>query len=497
MSFIYDKNLLAELIKSAIDHEVKFNKHGQLAADPNVNLEFRNYLTLTKKLADQLEQKYFPSGPGETVVTTGTGKEAQLGVPDLSSLGNFFDFMVNNQIMVDNKRIVYSANEQPPDPRLWKPVTAQQIKFMMETQNEQNERTQFQADYYVNRDLLVKYVNSILRDSSKEDDETQKFIKTMLGARLQDINRIFRTKLTTEYKEPEKVLPDNTVLDNTPKDMDPQTWFNRGNIPLTIGDLKGGTAFNAWLSGNSISIKVDNRQMMINHPEFDRCAIMRILNSRAKYNLDRATSAQAQQVATIYAQRIQALAGELKCDLSDKSSQQQQQQQQGQGQGLSGASPQILQQLSSLRPFNAQYISFPEIKKFIELYTKYANDADVTKTAADLNGYMEAFKSYLGMRGDTFQLTNIDNNRFKSMLKNPSAARQAADLLYDIVVYAGQLYQRLVVSLQTVAQDAERAKYIDYRGMQQQVTPGGPQQTNVTDLNDLRQSLSREWMARR
>ena len=59
------------------------------------------------------------------------------------------------------------------------------------------------------------------------------------------------------------------------------------------------------------------------------------------------------------------------------------------------------------------------------------------------------------------------------------------------------LYQRLVTSLQTIAQDPERGKYIDYRGMQQQITPGGPQQTNATTLHDLSASLEREWMARR
>jgi hypothetical protein len=172
--------------------------------------------------------------------------------------------------------------------------------------------------------------------------------------------------------------------------------------------------------------------------------------------------------------------------------------QQGQGQGgLSAASPQMLYQLSSLKPFNAQYISFPEIKRFVELYAKYANDPDVNQMASTISRYMDTFKSYLGQSMDTFQLNNIDSNRFKSMLRNGNEAVLASDLLYNIITYAGQLYQRLVVSLQTIAQDPEKSKYIDYRAMQQQVTPGGPQQTNVTSLDDLRQRLQRDWNARK
>jgi hypothetical protein len=129
------------------------------------------------------------------------------------------------------------------------------------------------------------------------------------------------------------------------------------------------------------------------------------------------------------------------------------------------------------------------------LYAKYANDGDVTQMANTLVRYMDTFKTYLGQSSDTFQLNNLNNNRFKSMLTNGNQAVLASDLLYNIITYAGQLYQRLVVSLQTIAQDPAKSKYIDYRAMQQQVTPGGPQQTNATSLDDLRQSIQREWNA--
>jgi hypothetical protein len=170
--------------------------------------------------------------------------------------------------------------------------------------------------------------------------------------------------------------------------------------------------------------------------------------------------------------------------------------QSGQG-GLAAASPQILTQLSSLRPFNANYISFTEISTFVDLYAKFANDDDTRRTAADLTKYISTFKLYLGQASPTIPLTNITTSRFKSMLKAGNEATNASNLLYDIVFYAGQMYQTLIVSLQSLAQDAERGKYIDYRSMQQQVVPGGPWQTNLTTLDSLRKAIQREWMAQK
>lgn len=495
MSFIYDNNkLIAELIKSAVDHEVKFNKHGQIAADPSVNAEFRNYLTISQKLAEQLQNTYFPKAADSAVISTGTGKDAGLAVQDLASLGNFLDFIIDNQIMVDGKRVAYGAGEQNPDPDQYLPVTAEQIKFMVETQTPQGNRAQLQADYYVNKSLLVSYINSMLRDISKKDDRAQQFIKAMLGARLEDINRVFKTKLTTEYKEPEKILPDDTVVDNLPKDLNPEQPYGTGNVPLTIKDLKDSMSLNSWLKTNTITLKAKNNSFLtINHEDFDHCTLLKILVSRAKYNSGRATDQNAKKYAAAYDQHVRTIATEIQCDLGGQQQPGQKPGQPGQGGGLAAASPQILMQLSSLRPFNSQFVSFQEISKFFDLYEQYANDATVSQMVNKLKFSMQQFRDETQMGSDTIQLYNMTTNQFQGMLKNPNKAYMVAALLYDVVFYGGQLYQRLVTSLQTIANDPERGKYIDYRAMQQQVTPGGPQLTNVSQLNRLMYSLKQEW----
>src|SRR5579863_3281093 len=130
MSFIYDdKKLLDNLIKSAIDFEVKFNKNGQLAANPNVNMEYRNYLTLTQKLVDQLSQQVSPTTPNKDPNAPATllaAQNAPMKISDVVSLGNFFDYTIKNGITVDGQRPVYGANETGFDPKYWKPVDAEQ-----------------------------------------------------------------------------------------------------------------------------------------------------------------------------------------------------------------------------------------------------------------------------------------------------------------------------------------------------------------------------------
>jgi hypothetical protein len=168
-------------------------------------------------------------------------------------------------------------------------------------------------------------------------------------------------------------------------------------------------------------------------------------------------------------------------------------QQAGQGGDLATADPNILMKLSSLRPFNSQFISLQEIAKFLELYGQYAKDDNVAQMINKLKFSMQQFRDETQMGSDMIQLYNLTTNQFQGMLKNPAKAYTTAALLYDIVFYGGQLYQRLVTSLQKIANDPERGKYIDYRAMQQQVTPGGPQLTNVSQLNRLMYSLKQEW----
>ena len=148
--------------------------------------------------------------------------------------------------------------------------------------------------------------------------------------------------------------------------------------------------------------------------------------------------------------------------------------------------------LTVLRPFNSQYVNFAEITDFVDTYAQFANNAEVNQTANTIKKAIRDFKSLLAVPRDTLQLFNLTTDQFKAWLKNGNAATVAINVLYDIIEYAGALYQQLVVEMQTIAANS---KNIDYRSMQQQVVPGGPQTTNISTINTLKYNLELKMKA--
>lgn len=498
MSFIYDnEKLLSDLIKSAVDHEVKFNKNGQLAADPTVNVEFRNYLTLTQKLAEQLRDKYFPKPSDTSVISTGTGKDAPMGVPDLASLGNFLDFIVNNQITVDGKRVAYGAGEQNPDPRQYLPVTAEQIKFMMETESQQGERGQFQADYYVSKDLLVKYVVSMLRDTSKQDDRSQQFIKAMLGARLQDINKVFRTNLTTDYKEPEKPIDDSKEVDRFPKTVENfKNLAQAGEIPLLYGDIKSLEALNGWLGKNGVGHKTEDQKIVtIRDQDFDLCSMINYMFGRATLLYQRRT-VESGPTMQAYTKRMTDIAKQAGCELTQPGGKPGGQQQQGGQQGQ--INPQALMQLATLRPFNADVINFREIQLFTHKYAELANRPDITRMSQQIDASITDAKGNMNVQNDQIMMSMLvdsnDLNPLKTLTRMPVPFM---DKLYTIVYTAGTMYQDFYNAAKYQS-ESHNGRIPDdvVNSIAQQVAEGGPWSTNMADINQMREDLQDEIRSR-
>lgn len=480
---IYDNPWLVEqLLQAGLDSEKKLSKKGQAVPETPVAAALKSILG---NLYSQINPQDASSGVSHE--TSG----ADVFSHNMDSMGDLVQWLLANGTKIGGKVIVYPNTVDQPSEEYgyFKIEPGTEIVLPIKRSDTSV------VGYWINSAALKNYLVSLQADPKLKNNV---MFQVQLLKLIQDANKQLDLDVSEQYKEPEKVLPDTTLVDKTRQMLDPTQWFNQGDIPLTIGDLKDSTTLNAWLSSKNIGLNIGGHTggMGINHPEFDHCAVLKILNQRAGYNATRASTAEAKEVAAAYAQKVKAIAAEIKCDLSG-------QQQPGKdkpgaggtGDGLSAATPEMLYKLSSLRPFNAQYISFPEIKNFVQTYASYANNADVTQMANTIVRYMETFKTYLGQAADTFQLNNLTGSRFKAMLVNANQGVMASDLLYNIITYAGQLYQRLVVSLQTIAQDQEKAKYIDYRAMQQQVTPGGPQQTNATSLDDLRQNIQREWNA--
>lgn len=495
MSFIFNnEKLLADLIKSAVEHEVKFNKHGQVAADARINTEFRNYLSLTQKLTQQLRNKYFPKAPDSAVVATATGKDAPMGVPDLASLGNFLDFIVNNQITVDGKRVAYGAGEQNPDSRQYLPVTAEQIKFMMETETPQGDRTQFQADYYVSIELLKAFIISMLRDVSKQDERSQRFIKAMLGARLEDINRVFKTKLTTEYKEPEKVLPDTTEVDRFPKTVESfKNLSQPGEVPLLYGDIKSLETLNSWLGKNGIGHKTEDQKIVtFKDDAFDLCGMINYMYGRATLLYQRRTT-ESGPVMQAYVSRITDIAKQAGCELTapGQKSEKGEKGEQGQG-GATQISPQAIMELSTLRPFDSDVINFREIKLFVDKYTQLV--PRFNQMAQQINASIADAKRNMNVQNDQIMIAMLmDSNDLKPLKALTRMPVPLMDKLYTVIYNAGTMYQDFSNTAKYQA-ESKGGRIPDdvVNSIAQQVAESGPWSTNMADINQLREDLQKE-----
>ena len=477
MSSIFDdKKLLESLIKSAVEHEVKFNKFGQIAADPNINAEYKNYLNLTQRLANQLEQVYLPKAKDPNAMgDVGAKGEAGLGVADLNSVGNFFQALSQNEVTVGGERIVYHGGETPPDRRKWLPVDAERSVLMTETMDEQGNRHALEGAYYVNKELLKQYVTTLAATTSKEQDpEAQRFMKTMLGSLIERINNIFRMKLSVDYKEPEKKMDPATELTRFPQTLDYKRYSEDGPRPLTWGDIQSADAIKDWVGRNNIGVVIEGRKggpLAVNHPEFDFCVVARTIYAKAtwlarsKPDPDKTIAAFVQQITKV-GPTLQGPDGKA-CTLGG-ASQSDQPGQPGQPGAPGAAKPVSQQQLHSIvqyMPLTLEAINFQRISAFFRAYEQVASATGSSQYAA-LQGYkntfnqaytdvknltltpMDVFSLYGGADTVVKWLKPPQNDRYVPFVQKLSvaldAAKNAIQLFYSSYVQARSSEDRVI-----------------------------------------------------
>ena len=472
MSFVYDdEKLFYELLKSAVVDKLKFDKRAQTAYQNNL----KNYYALTGVLND-LEKQSTPASPEEQAQDISyqpdpsqPGATApKLYSTNMETLGALVEWCAQYKITVGGQRVAYTVGEQPPSDA-WVLYKLEPNSGLLEVAT----REMVKRGYYINVDLLTKFIVSRLRALKAKPNKVE---EVMLGMRIDDANRLLGTNINKQYVEPEN--PED-IVDNLPQLLDVKSPYQGGQIPLKIKDLKDAPTLKSFLSKAGITLR-DRKGKDFKFDDMgDICAALAILSLRAA----RLAQGVASGKQKSYVDHVAQIQQQANCAQGGQPG--------GGGAGGQAGSAQLLQQLLSLRPFNTQYISFPEIKKWLDTYSAYANNSDITDTAQKLSDFMDSFKGQTSSSTDTIQMNNLTADKFKSMLTNQNTAIQSIGYLYDIITQAGSLYQRMITQLQNLAQDQQYSGA--YRQMQQQITPGGPQQTNVSDLDDLRHELQRLW----
>lgn len=176
-----------------------------------------------------------------------------------------------------------------------------------------------------------------------------------------------------------------------------------------------------------------------------------------------------------------------------------QQKQQGQGQQSGGQ--QFLTSLADLAaktPFNSEFIDFNEIMDFVSSYLQLAGSRIGQKGTSALQQEAAQMQTSIGMAqnilntgGGTIQLSNLTPDSFKLMAKNANQAHLLANYLYTVISFAGSIYQDFVTEFGHIVASTNQPGLgpSAFQVMQQQIAPGGPQQSNMTTLKRMMSML--------
>src|SRR6185369_9758722 len=284
MTFLYeDPNLIDRLLKAAEEFEKKFSKKGQAApaAQPLANLQ---------ALLGNLRQQIHPelAKPGEF----NPSSKVALDSEHMDSLGDFVKWL-DTSGRKDISILVNPERTNRPSEDFWfckiEPSTAIVVPMARPDRSP--------VAYWINPQALKQYLVTLQGDDKLKGNV---IFQVQLLKLIQDANKQLDLDVSEQYKE---TIPDDTVVDNLPKDLNPEQPYGAGNVPLMIKDLKDSMALNSWLKTNTITLKAKNNSFLtVSHEDFDHCTLLKILVSRAKYNSGRATDQNAKKYAAAYDQ---------------------------------------------------------------------------------------------------------------------------------------------------------------------------------------------------
>ena len=361
MSDLFSKDLIDQLIKHGLEFEYKFTKDGQATASQvNANAAF-------KQLLDNLESQLYPqqkdqNAPAE--VSTESDNPINLTSTALESLGALVAFLSQNKITVDGQRISYLQNEDPKNDSYQLYRLEPNAGFL-----ELADRTTVTNGYFVNKNLLVKYLTTLQASLAKKPNDV---LKVQLGSIVNQANKLLGAQLGSTYKEPEKTLADTQVLDSFPQTIDPKNYAADGNAALTFGDIKTPESLNSWIQGHSISVAGKTMK----DQDFDRCAVIQTIHSKAKWLLSRSVNEELKNRNTIYLKQIEKIGPSITgpdgkaCTLVGTSSPRSEV---SGGSGASSATADALDKIIDALPLAPGDIDFSRIKTFFDMYRQMVN----------------------------------------------------------------------------------------------------------------------------
>lgn len=426
MSIFDDKNLLNQLLYHGLSKK----------AQQYVSVSPQDFAALRGIIGNLEKQLNNPTSSVISGAQVGTESDqaASLNSTHMENLGTLVEFLATNKITVDGKRIAYTAAENPGDASypLYKMRGAAGLLELAD----RNETVQY--GYYLNKQLLVAYLNSLRGQLAKNPNPV---LSAQVGALINEANEQLDAGVDKNYQEV-KTLPPNQPLDSLPKDIKSSDAMAEGPVVLTYGDLAADTSLNAWIQKNGLTL--DGKD----YRQFNRCGLLKVLLQRASNKVSNiARNAAEKEMFQVYAQQVQKLAGEMQCNLAGGSQSGSTTQQAGQGNSPQMAS---LQQLIDTLPLQRDQLDFGRIRDFVNNYrgivssTNDANRSQQASTAMDqLEQYMQgATQNTNGGSMTNFSMDGLTADDLVSWANPPSAgqatrshgsARALSDYLEQVV----------------------------------------------------------------
>lgn len=471
MSFIHDNPwLINQLLKTALDSENKISKTAQPV--PPDQSQIANSL---RAMLDNLRDQITPLKEGPTQVGHASGG-AELSSHNMDSMGDLVEWMSKNGTRIGNQVIVMDGKGERPseDYGYFKIEPGTEIVVPL-AKPDRNVRA-----FWINPTALKNYLVSLQSDPKLKGNV---IFQVQLLKLIQDANNQLDLDLSEQYKEPEKTIPDDTVLDNVPNPINRQ---GGQTVPLTYGDLKALDKFWNWAIGKGMSMEAEDKVVVqAGTQEFDRCAFIQAIAARAKsaYAYRKPNSQQ-------YWAQVQVIAKEAECDIGGSGAQQG---------GQSGTqpgqmNPQALMELSTLRPFNSDVINFREIQLFTHRYAQLANRPNITQMATQIDASINDAKRNMNVQNDTIMIAMLtDSNDLEPLKALTRMPAPFMDKLYTIIYNAGSMYQDFYNTARYQAESrGGRIPDDVVNSIAQQVAEGGPWSTNMADINQMREDIQKE-----
>ena len=393
----------------------------------------------------------------------------ELASTHMESMGDLVHWLVSNATKVGGVQIVYPGNVQRPgeDYGYYKIEPGTEIVAPLARPDRSI------VAYWINADALKRYLVSLQSD---EKLRTNVIFQVQLLKLIQDANKQLDADISEKYETPEK--PDNYPIDQVPKvlmanDSKPGTEL------LTYGDLKSREALTSWLTGHNIGLGSPQNTLAANPDKFDLCGAVNVLYYRASRHLQTSARPEDTERFKIYMARIEKVGSEMSCQLTGQPGQQAQQQQQSGGHGQPGDMG-TLQELAGEQIFDIDSIDLDKIGIFADKYAGWANRPDVSTLRDQIHNSISKAKAIMAAPG-IIQVTNMSRDEFRNLCKNGAAAKMLANTLTTVVSYGG----RMVMDLANMIERNFRNGPAAARNLREQVAQGGPQQSNLTMLEQM------------